>query len=735
MKRNQDQDGLDTLYPELPALGLKDTKTRDGLDTMRIGSMMKKLFPYLIIVIVGIGAFYQVLHYEFVWDDLMDDLLTNPYLQEINWESLGGIWHLSYWDKYIPVTFTIRAVLKLAGGNEFNPFIYHLFSLVMHILNSLLVFLILKKIIRQKFAALAGALLFLIHPMQVESVAWVTANEVLIASFWGFVSLLLFMKYKETGKTLHLVISVIGYGLSILSRTSLIGLPLIFMGLDLLYYKSRFRGSLLRQVPYIILMIPGIIIQMLNQPGVKEEIYSPILLRPVVWLDNLGFFFIKIILPFNLRPVYGHVTEILVQDWKFYLSAVLMVILAYLIYRIRQKKPLLVWGYLVFVIAMLPVSGLVPFVFQNWSNVADRYIYFSLLGVSLAIGVLISKYSIAKYVISGLLIVDFVLVSAFQVPVWENDVVLWQSNIKRSGENVSAYNYNNLGIAFQNKGEEIEALSSFEAAIEQDSTFSSAFNNRGLCYFDRRDYAKAEADFRKALELNPAYPLANYNLGRLFKEQKEYNKSEQYLQRALKQKPNFGDAYNQLGFVYAKQERWQEADLCFTRAKQFSPYNSGLYNNLGLAAEMRSDNEAAIRYYQRAISLDANNLNAYNNRANLYYKMQNYKAAIADFDVMTTRDSLYLEAFYNRGTILLELERYDLAVRDFGYVIVHDSLYTDAWLNRSISFYHLNELEAALYDAGQYMNLGGEPHPGYQEALAEAMRTNFMLKLKKNEEK
>ena len=645
---------------------------------------MKKIFPYLLIVIVGIGAYYQVLRYDFIWDDLLDDLLTNPNLQEINWESIGSIWSLSFWDKYIPVTFTIRALLKLAGGNVFNPFVYHLFSLLMHILNTLLVYVVLKKIIRQKFASLAGALLFLLHPMQVESVAWITANELLIASFWGLLSLLFFMKYRETGKKYHLGFSLAGYALSILSRTSLIGLPFIFMGLDVLYYKTKFKSSLFRHIPYFILMLPGMIIQMLNQPGVKEDIYSPILLRPIVWLDNLGFFIVKLLFPYNLRPAYGHVTERLVSDWRFYLSAFLMILLIYHIYNIKRKKPLVVWGFLIFVIGMLPVSGLVPFMFQNWSNVADRYIYFSFLGVSLVVGILVAKFSRLKYLISGLLVVCFVLVSAYQVPLWENEVILWQSNIKRSGGNILAYNYNNLGNAYQNRGDVTGAKESFDTAIKVDSTFSSAYNNRGLCYFDMNDYNKAEADFRKALEIVPGYPLANYNLGRLFKEQKEYNKSEQYLQRALKQQPNFGDAYNQLGFVYSKLERWQDADLCFNRAKQFSPYNSGLYNNLGLVAEMQGDNEEALRNYQIAIDLDKENLNAFNNRANLNYRLRDFKTAIADFDIMTSQDSLYLEAFYNRGTVLMDLEKYDLAVRDFGYVIVHDSLYADAWLNRSI---------------------------------------------------
>jgi protein O-mannosyl-transferase len=696
---------------------------------------MKKLVPYLLIVIIGIGAYYQVLGYDFVWDDLLDDLLTNPNLQEINWESVSGIWQLSFWDKYIPVTFTIRALLKLAGGNVFDPFVFHLFSLVMHILNTLLVFLILKKVIRQDFASLVGALLFLLHPLQVESVAWITANEVLIASFWGLVSLLFFMKYRESGKKYSLIISLASYALSILSRASLIGLPFIFLGLDILYYKVKFKNSLLRQIPYFLLMLPGIIIQMLNQPGVKEEIFSPLYLRPFVWLDNLGFFIFKLIFPINLRPAYGHVTETLISDWRFYLSALLMIMLIYLIYRIRQKKPLMVWGYLIFVISMLPVSGLIPFVFQNWSNVADRYIYFSLLGVSLAIGLIVAKYSRVRYLLSGLLVVCFVMVSAYQVPLWEDDVVLWQSNIHRSGKNVSAFAYNNLGIAYQSRGNDSGAMASFEAAILQDSTFSAALNNRGLCYFDLKDYARAEADFRKALEIDPGYSLASYNLGRVFKELKDYKTSAQYLQRALKQQPNFGDAYNQLGYVYARQERWQDAELSFNRAKQFSPYNSGLYNNLGMVAELRENTEEALKHYQKAISLDEENLNAYNNRANLYYRTQNFKAAIADFDVMTKQDSLYLEAFYNRGTVLMELKKYDLAARDFGYVIVHDSLYTDAWLNRSISFYYLGELEAAMYDAGQFMNLGGELHPGYQEALSLALRNNIKLNLKKSNEK
>ncbi|MCF7920478.1 MAG: tetratricopeptide repeat protein [Candidatus Cloacimonetes bacterium] len=689
---------------------------------------MKKLFPYLVIIVLGIGAYYQVMSFDFVWDDLLDDLLTNPLLQEVNLSTFGKVWQLTYWDKYIPVTFTVRALLKLAGGNDFNPVIFHLFSLLLHIINAILVYKLLQFLVKKRIAALLGALVFLLHPLQVESVAWVTANEVLLSTFFGLLSLWNFLIYSESRQKKYYILSMIMFALSLLSRPGLIALPIMLLLFELMYYRRNFIKAAVRQIPFFILVIPAAIIQLLNQSGVDQEIYSPIWIRPFVWFDNLGFYLTKMALPLNLRPDYHHLTRLIMSQWTFYVSILLTLMIIFWCWKKRKKQNYYIFGLSVFVIGMLPVSGFLPYVFQNWSNVADRYIYFSMLGVSIIIAFLVMKSRILELLVSIGLGASLLLVIFFQLPLWSNDINLWEQNIERSGKNVSAFSFNNLGIAHERDEQPEAAIFSYSRAIEIDPEYESAYNNRGLVYFDRGEIAAADNDFHRTVDLNPEYALGYYNLGRVKKRLQQYENAEVYFIKAAKLKPDFGEAYNELGYICALMERWQDSDIYFERAKSFAPFSSPLWNNLGLTAELRGNNAVAEHNYTKAIGYDQKNLNAYNNRANLYYREQNFEAAVADFDQMITLDPQYQEAYYNRGTVLLELEKYDFAIRDFTYVLELDSLEADAWLNRSIAHYHLSELESALFDAGQYLELGGELHPGYMEALALALKTNFQLK-------
>jgi hypothetical protein len=362
----------------------------------------------LLLLIAIVLVFGQIVTHDFVdWDDgaliYNNDNLRNPTLP-----SLAHHWKPS--DKanmsmYDPLVFTLWwgiahfATLDSPDllGSTLNPYLFHAASLVVHWFCACLVLEILLQLKIKPWASAAGALVFAIHPLQTETVAWATAMKDLLS---GLFSLLVIWRYlvalQSEGKrrTVNCWIATLAYAAAVLSKPSTVVLPVMAAAMDRVLFRRSWRRVMNWYLGLWLVIGIGATITASVVQKIQPQILSPPWARPLVALDAISFYLAKVFVPLGIRFDYGRSPMVLLSGGGMHYALawtwVLPVGLAVLIWRGGQK--LLAAAGLIFLIGVLPVLGLKAFSYQYYTTVADRYVYLSMLGVAICVGWAVQRY-------------------------------------------------------------------------------------------------------------------------------------------------------------------------------------------------------------------------------------------------------------------------------------------------------------------------------------------------------
>ena len=616
------------------------------------------------LIIITLGVFGQVRNHSFLWDDDIH-ITENPYLNPVTLPKLLRFWQGPYEHLYIPLTYTVWGALALLSdgpargqsGVRLNPGPFHIANLALHALNVLLVFAILRFLCAHDWAACGGALLFALHPVQVEPVAWVSGTKDLLCGFFSLLALWQYLLYAAAKSTpvpsmggplkrstqsnpsipkpkLHYALALGAFVLALLAKPSAVAVPLVAWALDRWVLGRSGRQSLVALSSWLVLAACFIIITQLAQPAAGTKFPTPLWARPLVASDTAVFYLSKLVFPVRLGPDYGRSPEWLLHQYSIYLTWIIPLGLGAIIWYWRRRWPFLVAAAAVFSVVILPVSGLSLFDFQRISTVADRYLYLAMLGPALALAWLIkARQSFTVGLIVALILAVLGVASALQVPYWRDPSTLFSYALKINSHSWMAHN--NLGKALTTRGELEAAMEHFRRALEIDPGYAKAYNNLGLVFFmggrpDEAiqnyrqaldidpDYAKARNNLgialaargdvkgaifhlRQALGINPAYSDAHYNLGNVLARTGDLDAAMEHFRRALEIDPAYAKAYNNLGLALAMKDRLDEAMLNYRHALEIDPDYARAHNNLGIALAARGDVEGAIFHFRQAL--------------------------------------------------------------------------------------------------------------------------------------
>jgi protein O-mannosyl-transferase len=380
-------------------------------------------------VFVGcVLPFLQVLSHGFIGVDDQMHTYLNPFL---NGRAPGGIWTFwtsAYGGLYIPVTYTAWAVIHAMGGGgaTWNALPFHCTNLILHAVNSLLAFELLRdllvsmqssparlrkaansdpgKDVRLVIAAALGALWFALHPLQVEPVAWVSGLKDVLSGTFSLLSLLLFLKGGHDGANrmpLRFLGGLALMALAVLSKPSAVILPLLGYVLSLLIAAPAKRVWWMGRaaIAVLVVSVPALFVTTAAQPLPEGNFVVLLWARPLVALDALAFYLHKTIFPIGLTLSYGRTPRAALAThgwayWTWMLPAALALALALAWWKGRRLFGL-AWvsliGFLFFCLGFFPVLGLIPFGYQTLSTVSDRYAYLSLLGPAVIVSFVVSR--------------------------------------------------------------------------------------------------------------------------------------------------------------------------------------------------------------------------------------------------------------------------------------------------------------------------------------------------------
>ena len=683
--------------------------------------MFNKFLIWIILILVPLLIYWQVTSFDYVWDDF-DEVVDNP---NLSFYGLSQIWRQPYRQLYIPVSYTLWTFIKIVNyyfGVDNTAFGYHLTSILLHIFNGLMVFAILKLMLGHKWGALAGALVFLVHPIQVEAVAWISETRGLLSASFGFSALYLYLYTSareallSTKKRFGLrTISSLLFGLALLAKPSAVVIPLLAFFIDLWLYQRPYPKIFMALFPWFLLFVPIAIITKSVQPGHDVSSF-PFWLRPVIWLDAINFYCFNVLWPCHLAAIYHRTLQYVTGLWWTYLICLLPVVAGYMSWRYRKTWTIPALSVAVFIIGFLPVSGLVPFAFQRFSTVGDRYIYISMIGVALALGYLVScrNNNLLYIAVSFLILVLGLRSYTVQIPTWQDNLTLWNHCLRISPK--KAWIYNNRANAFMAIKEYQKAKRDFQQSIRLDPQYGDAYVGLGDLFLELQQYSQAIECYEHALQkVNNVRnrSLIYYKRGNIFYTQKLYNRALQDYTHAIRIRPGYFRAYNARGNVFFTEKQYNRAIQDYTQALKFQPFYSIAYTNRANALWHSGNKIQALQDYSQAIQTDPNNATTYYNRGCAFFQLARYQEALKDYEQAILMRPQYAEAHFNRGSIFFVQKLYREAIRDYTWILQNTDTLKNTYINRAYAYYHLHEYEKALQDINSAQQSGYEIDPEF----------------------
>lgn len=539
---------------------------------------------------------------------------ANPFLNPPSLHGLGELWRHSYKGLYNPLVYTFWtaiAVLAEVPGDvtsslgqpiHFDPGWFHAASIGFHALNAALCFLLVLELTRRETSAWLAALVFAVHPLQVESVGWISELRGVSSGSFALGALLLLVRTRRAGvpaggsHAAMLGASALLVVAAVLCKASAVVLPVVALIVDRVALGTSLRRALATALAWTIAVLPVAWVTLAVQK-VHPDVATLWWQRPFIAGDALAFYLWKTALPLDLGVEYGRTPSYALGEGWGYATWIIPVGLVALGYAKRRQRPLAWLGALLFLAFAAPTLGLVPFAFQAHSSVADRYAYLPLLGIGLVVAdVVEAAGSTLSLRVAAVLILLFGIRSFDQTSYWLDNVGFLRHTLDVN-PNV-AFAQNNLSNVLFKEGRADEALEHLKKALELEPGHALAHNNLGLALVQEGRFDEAEPHFRRAVELDPKYYKAFESLGAVYLKTNRLPQAIASLESAVKLHPE-AKALNDLGIAFMQSGKPNEGLAAFQHAVALEPENAQYRKNLGTALGQMGRSEEAAQYLGR----------------------------------------------------------------------------------------------------------------------------------------
>lgn len=583
-------------------------------------------------VILGVTllAFLPVLGADFVnWDDgdysYENKFITNLFNPEIWTRTVQGNYH--------PLTMFSMAINYAISGT--NAWSYHLFNLLFHLINCVLVFRLAHLLFnKNNFIALVTAILFAIHPVHVESVAWVSERKDVLYGMFFLLGLISYVKYVDDHSKKHYVLAMLFMLLSLLSKPAAVIFPVALFSIDFLRSRKFNFSLVLEKLPFFLFSLAlGVATYLFQKEagavGVLGYESGQKLLFPFY---GIMMYVVKAFLPFNLSPFYELPTIGIDLPTEYYVAPIFCVLLGIVLYYSIKKNRIIAFGILFFLINLLLVIQIVS---VGSAIVADRYTYIPYIGLFFIAAWAIDKYARknATALVTGITVI-LAFLTFNQSLVWKNGASLWDKALKVAP---SARAYNNRGNLYLKEKDFVSALEAFNGAINLNAIDDEAFGGRGNVYFNTGKPDLAIADYRKSLSLKPKSALVLDNLGTAFLSKQMYDSAFHCFNKALSIDTSFHPSLRNRGYTYMMFGNYKSALEDFTKFFTYIQDNQEIYNFAGTCYRQLGNPRESVKFISKAISLEQR-AEFYVNRAHSY---KLFDLGAAKQDVMTAKSKGY----------------------------------------------------------------------------------------------
>jgi tetratricopeptide (TPR) repeat protein len=573
------------------------------------------LLVCILLAVATFAVYLPVRNHEFVYYD--DDIYVskNPNVQSgLSWQGIKWAFTSGYASNWHPLTWLSHQLdCQLFGLNSGG---HHIVNVLFHVANTILLFVVLNRMTKGFWQSAFVAGLFALHPLHVESVAWVAERKDVLSTLLWLLTMFSYVRYAERPSAGRYIATLILFSLGLMAKPMLVTLPFVLLLLD--YWPlGRFGNSkfttkrlLLEKLPLLFLSAISSTVTYLVQQKTGAVTAMPLSERLPNAICSYLTYIGKMIWPVRLAVLYVHPVNTLPVARVVTYAIILIIITIFFIYYNRRYKYLLV-GWLWYLGTLVPVIGIVQVGAQA---MADRYTYIPLIGLFIIIAFgaaeLLKNLPLRKIVLTALasgVLFACVVVTSMQLKYWRNSYLLFDHALSVIENNaVMQNNYANILSEIGRPEEAAEHLSEALKYIPNSPIIHNNYANALMRDMGRLD--EAVEHYKFALELDPNFALARYNLGVALAAGGRYDEAIEQYKIYLGPDVNITDIHQGLATMLAREGKVADAVGQFQKALAAKPDSAEVLGNLGYALAQSGNPEKAIEYYKNALQIDPDHI-------------------------------------------------------------------------------------------------------------------------------
>ena len=639
-------------------------------------------------------VYWPVKQAGFIWDD--DDHVTeNPAMTSP--DGFVKIWSSLSVSRYYPLTLTTFWVQRRLWG--LNPLPYHAVNVLLHGLNAILIYLALRRL--QVRPAWIAAAIWAIHPVNVESVAWITELKNVQSGAFFFLALLSFLKSEQTGSRGWYICSIGCAVAAVLSKSSTVILPLVLL-LSAWWQRRRItRRDWLRVAPFFLIALPMALLTIAEQQGrvQSQSAWALSLIdRFCIAGRSLWFYMGKLLWPPNLSFIYPRWSVLGKSpiSWLAWLGIVAVTALGR---RYRQKSwaRAELFGFAFFAVALLPVLGLFNIFFFRYSFVADHFQYLASIGVIALACATVANVVPApnlRFIIAATALVSLGFLSRQHLLIFADEEALWRDTVTRNPRAVIAQN--NLGLVLYGQLQYRHAIECFDRALQVDPDSAEAHYNLGLVLTEIGHYDEAAIQMRYAVQVAPHFAKAENGLGFALLQLGQSGEAVVHFRRALEFNPDYVDAHNNFGKILLNTGQPAEAESQFRLAMRISPADFFAHENLGVVLFQQHHLDEAAAEFREAAQLKPDDPEPHKNLADVLAVQQRLPEARQERALAASSAEHLGEIHYRIATALQGDNDPDGAIKHFRKSITFRPNSADTYLALATVLVEQNRISEAV---------------------------------------
>jgi len=634
------------------------------------------------ITLLGLAVYFNSLNGEFIWDDLAfvernefikdwgnaSKLFSKDASKSLSPDG-GGVKYNFYRPLHI---LTLMADYSLWGLNTFG---YHLTNAIFHILAALLIFWFITILFDDWILSFIAASLFLVHPIHVEAVAFISGRADPLSLIFVLLSIIFYIKTCDNKNYPFLIFSLLSFILAILSRENSVILPLV-----LLIYHYSFRKRI-KPLPFISISAIALLYLIFRLSMAKELLAGENIPSLSGAIGRVPGFFVALfnylrilLIPLGLHMEYGNPLFAFTEPRAIIGGVVFVILIIYTI-RKREKRGIVFFSITWFFICLMPSANILPI----GAYMAEHWLYLPSIGFFLLIAKGLARlYESKSYRALGagiliLLLAFYSFLTVRQNIYWNKLIPFYERTLAFNPE--SPRLLNNLAVAYHDNKEYDKAIRTYKKAINIDPRYFETFCNLGTVYHDAKEYRKSEEAYKREIAINPDYPKVYNNLGALYNDLGRFSEAIEAYKTAIELKPGQMEMYFNLALAYQNTGKYKEAIQAYKKAIEIDPDFANAHHDLGVTYHKAGKHNEAVRAYKEAIKKNPNEAEMYSNLGIAYLVLNEKDKAIASYkkaleidrDHAASHNSLAI-IYFQKGEHKLASEHCDKAL-ELGYPI------------------------------------------------------------------